>query len=433
MLKNAQTKYFHGNGIFASIMTGMTQEFFTPFMLLIGGTARHVAFLNAIPNICAALAQLKSPELSERSGSRKRISVIFLLLQALALVPLIGLAIFQINNPFALIMLVVLFVVSGAVVTPPLGSLLADFVQSKERGAFFGWRNKVMGIVTVSASLCGGFILFFMKNINVYYGFMSLFVCAFIARISSIYFLSKVEEKPQENKKEHYFSFKQFVSRYKQSNFAQFVFFAALMSFSVNLASPYFSVYMLRNLGFGYLHYTVITAAATITIFYFMKRWGSYADRVGNLKVIQATAPLIGLIPALWLISSNSIYLIIIQVFSGFVWAGYNLCISNFIYDAVMPEKRVRCIAYFNLINGLAVSAGALIGGYLLLWLPATLGHTILTLFIISSVLRLAVGYFVPRKLKEVRTVESMESAELFFQMIGMRAIPGVERKTIRY
>ncbi|MBN1493205.1 MAG: hypothetical protein JW938_03575, partial [Candidatus Omnitrophica bacterium] len=92
-----------------------------------------------------------------------------------------------------------------------------------------------------------------------------------------------------------------------------------------------------------------------------------------------------------------------------------------------------RCIAYFNLINGLAVSAGALIGGYLLLWLPATLGHTILTLFIISSVLRLAVGYFVPRKLKEVRTVESMESAELFFQMIGMRAIPGVERKTIRY
>jgi MFS family permease len=433
MLKNISVKYFHGNGIFASIMTGMTQEFFTPFILLLGGSARHVAFLNAMPNICAALVQLRSPGLAERGRSRKRVSVIFLLLQALTLIPLIILAFVQLNNPIVLIILVVLFTVSSAVVTPLLGSLLADFVRSNERGLFFGWRNKIMGFVTVGSSLCAGVILFFMKNKNVYHGFAILFLCAFLARLASIYFLAQVREEPIKHSSEHYFSFIQFIRRFKESNFAQFVFFAAAMSFSVNLAAPYFSVYMLRELKFGYLHYSVITASATLTIFYFMKQWGGFADKIGNLKVIQVTAPLIGFIPALWLIGSNSIYLVAIQIFSGFVWAGYNLCVSNFIYDAVSPGKRVRCIAYFNLINGLAVSLGALTGGYLLLYLPSIRGHNILTLFVISSIMRLTVGYFLPRKLREVRSVQSMKSTELFFRMIGMNAMPGVERKTIRY
>jgi hypothetical protein len=298
---------------------------------------------------------------------------------------------------------------------------------------FFGWRNKVMGLVTVGSSLCAGVILFFMKKINVYHGFALLFLCAFVARLLSIYFLTQVREEPIKSSREHYFSFIQFIRRFKESNFAQFVFSAAAMSFSVNLASPYFSVYMLRDLKFGYLHYSVITAVATLTIFYFMKQWGAFADKIGNLKVIQATAPFIGFIPALWLVSSHSAYLVAVQIFSGFVWAGYNLCVSNFIYDAVSPGKRVRCIAYFNFINGLAVSAGALTGGYLLLYLPPILGHNILTLFVISSILRLSAGYFLPRKLREVRSVQSMKSTELFFGMLGMNGMPSVERKTIRY
>ncbi len=411
----------------------MTQEYFTPFILLLGGSARHVAFLNAMPNICAALVQLRSPGLAAEGRSRKRVSVLFLLIQALTLIPLIILAMLQLHNPILLIILVVFFTVSGAIVTPLLSSLLSDYVYPHERGIFFGWRNKVMGIVTVGSSLCAGVILFYMRRTNVYEGFALLFICAFMARLLSIYFLAQVREEPIKHSNEHYFSFLQFIRRFKESNFAQFVFFTAAMSFSVNLAAPYFSVYMLRDLRFGYLHYSVITAAATLTIFYFMKQWGRHADNIGNLKVIQVTSPLIGIIPVLWLVGTNSMYLIGVQIFSGFVWAGYNLCVSNFIYDAVSPGKRVRCIAYFNLINGLAVSAGALTGGYLLLYLPPIFGHNILALFVISSIFRLVVGYFLPRKLREVRNVQSMKSMELFFRVVGMNVIPGVERRTIRY
>jgi len=127
------------------------------------------------------------------------------------------------------------------------------------------------------------------------------------------------------------------------------------------------------------------------------------------------------------------LYLIAAQVFSGFVWAGFNLCTANFIYDAVSPEKRTRCIAYFNVLNGTALCLGAIIGSLSLSLLPPLFGYKILALFALSSLLRIAIGLFFSRSLKEVRPVEKIKSDELFFSMIGLKPILGVERKTIRY
>jgi len=44
---------------------------------------------------------------------------------------------------------------------------------------------------------------------------------------------------------------------------------------------------------------------------------GRAADRIGNLKVMYATSVLVPLIPLLWLVSTNLVYLIVVQVFSG--------------------------------------------------------------------------------------------------------------------
>jgi len=190
---------------------------------------------------------------------------------------------------------------------------------------------------------------------------------------------------------------------------------------------------MLKDLHFSYMLYTVITITATLMVYIMISRWGRHADRIGNLKIIKFTSPLIGVIPLLWIFNRNPAFLFFAQVFSGFLWAGFNLCTTNFIYDAVIPEKRTRCISYFNVLNGLALCAGALLGGFLLQRLPALFGYKILTLFLISSVLRIMVGIFMPLKLEEVRPVEKVNSNELFFSMIGIKPLLGIERKTIRY
>jgi len=94
-----------------------------------------------------------------------------------------------------------------------------------------------------------------------------------------------------------------------------------------------------------------------------MTRWGRAADRIGNLKVMFVTGAMVPLIPLFWLVSTNLVYLVIVQVFSGLAWAGFNLCSVNYLYDATGAEDRTKYLAYFNCGNGLAAGAGALPGG----------------------------------------------------------------------
>ena len=195
------------------------------------------------------------------------------------------------------------------------------------------------------------------------------------------------------------------------------------MQFTANLASPFFSVHMLRDLGFDYITYTVVTVASTATIYIMMQRWGRHADITGNLTVLKFVSPLIGVVPLLWLLDRHPVYLIFAQVFSGFVWAGYTLCSGNFIYDAVTPQKRTRCIAYFNFCNGIAICLGAFCGGLVLSHLPKIFGYQFLTLCLISGILRLLVGVFFPPFIKEVRLVKDVKGKELFLSVMGLKSI----------
>lgn len=420
-------------GVFASAMTGFTQEYFIPFLLLLGGTVRHVGFLSALPNLMASLVQLKSAEIVDRFNSRKNTVTTFVFLQAMMLLPMFVVAIFKEASAALFIALVVLFTCCGALANPAWGSLMSDLVPKDRRGKYFGWRNRALGFVAVGAMFIAGFLLYLMKRADVFLGFALLFGSAFIWRMLSWHFLKRMHEPSLHNSVNNHFTLLQFIGRLRESNFAKFVLFVSLMSFSVNIASPFFAVLMLRDLKFNYFLYTIITLSATFTIYSTIARWGRHADEVGNLKVIKMTAPLIGFIPILWIFNRNPFYLIGAQIFSGFLWAGFNLCTSNFIYDAVTPEKRTRCIAYFNSLNGIALCLGAIIGGFSLPLLPPLFGYKILTLFIISSLLRVAIGLYLPYRLKEVRPVGKIKSVELFFSMIGIRPLLGVDRKTIRY
>lgn len=421
------------NGVFASAMMGFTQEYFTPFLLLLGGTGQQVGLLNALPNLFSAAIQLKSPELTDLVKSRKHIVSMFVFLQAMLLLPMAVAALAGSIPVTMFIALVILFTCCGAITNPPWGSLLADLVDEKVRGEYFGWRNRLLGFVIVASAFIAGFILHTMEKVNIFYGFALVFGGAFLWRFISWYFVVGMYEPLLVHKKEHYFTMYQFLARVKESNFVKFVLFVAMMNFSVNVASPFFSVFMLSDLKYGYLLYTITTFTATLTIYGLSCRWGKHADRIGNLKVMKFTAPLIGVIPILWILNRNPFFLIFAQVFSGFLWAGFNLATSNFIYDAVSPEKRTRCIAYYNVINGFALCAGSLVGGFLLKWLPPLCGYKILTLFLISAVLRMIVAAVMPVKLKEVKPVEHVEHDDLLFSMIGLRPLPGEDRKPIRY
>jgi MFS family permease len=421
---NRSLKFSLLDGIFASGMVGFTQDYFTPFILLLGATTRHVGMLSAFPNLVSSLIQLKSPDLTVRLKSRKMIINFFVFLQAIMLLPMVFIALKRGTHPFVFIILAVLFTSCGALVMPAWSSLMSDLVDKTKRGEYFGWRNKIFGLIVVGTSLLAGLILQLVKKWDIFYGFVLIFLFAFVCRIISWNFLRQMHEPEIAHSKEYSFTFFQFIRRFRESNFVRFALFISLMNFSVNLAAPFFAVLMLRDLHFSYLLYTIISITATLTVYCLMQRWGKFADKFGNLRILRITSPLIGIIPFLWVINRNPLFLLFVQALSGFAWAGFNLCSSNFIYDCVTPEKRTRCISYFNLFNGLGLCLGALIGGYLAPRLPELFSFKILSLFVISGCMRLLVSLFIPRSLKEVKQVDGINNSELLAGVIGLKRWP---------
>ena len=162
---------------------------------------------------------------------------------------------------------------------------------------------------------------------------------------------------------------------------------------------------MLRDLGFSYITYAIVTTIVPLASIVAVSYWGRRADAVGNRRIIRICCLIISVLPAMWLFSRNVYFLLVIQTLAGIFWAGFNLCSSNFIYDSVIPEKRTRCISYFNTINGLAICTGNLLGGFLATHIPRSFGYQLLTLFAISSFLRIIVSTILLKRVKEIRKI----------------------------
>jgi MFS family permease len=185
-----------------------------------------------------------------------------------------------------------------------------------------------------------------------------------------------------------------------------------LLSFATAIAGPFFAVYMLKDLNFNYITYTIITITSVLAMIVFMPIWGKFGDKFGTIKVIRITSFLVPLVPLLWFFSiyvSKSlllIYLILTEIISGFAWAGFNLSASNFVYDAVTREKTAFCFAYFNTLNAFGTFIGAMLGGFIASRSYVFGVKSILVIFLLSGIARFIVAMVVVPRLKEVREVK---------------------------
>jgi MFS family permease len=207
-----------------------------------------------------------------------------------------------------------------------------------------------------------------------------------------------------------------------------------MINLGVSFSAPYFSLYMLRDLGLDYMAYTFVIAIGNISQFLTFRHWGRISDRFGNKKILNLCGWGMSLVPILWLGPPNILFFVFIQIYGGIIWSGFNLAIANFLFDAVTPPKRARCVAYQGLMNGIAVFTGSLIGGLTASHLPEsiTIGpifwkpvSMLLMVFLISGIIRFIAAYIFLKKFKEVREVEPISEGELIFRISHIRPIAG--------
>jgi MFS family permease len=404
-----------------SFMDGFGLRYITPFALAIGANNKQIGYLSSIPSLLASFVQLFTLKAMNKY-SRKKIVFFGVLLQAIMWLFIIGIGvlyfILKVQTelpPTLLVIIYTMLIVFGAFGGPAWSSWMRDLVKEK-RGAYFSRRSKISGTIALICMLAAGFILDYFKQTKIFLGFAILFFIAFLGRAySALLFLKQYEPEFKENPKD-YFTLLQFIRKMYQNNFGKFVIYFSLVSFATAIASPFFAVYMLKELNFSYVNYMIIILASSISSLVFLPFWGRLSDKYGNLKTMRLTGIFIPLIPFLWFasafISSNTaiiIYLVIIEIFSGIIWTGFNLAAGNFIYDAVSRQKIAICVAYFNIISSIGIVIGASLGGYV-----SSLNFTFFNLspvvfiFFLSSTIRFLVYIVMDRKIKEVRQVKKL-------------------------
>jgi len=432
--KEKSLEYSIKDGAAFSVMTGFGEQYFNPLAIELGATNMQIGLLASLPQLVSSLLQLYTSKFLRAFRSRRKIITRFVLFQALVWIPLALLPVLPVNGRVTLLILfVTLYLVFGQFVGPVWNSLIGDLVDESNRGRFFGNRNMIAGGIAFASLFIAGFMLGVFPRERVLEGYAVIFLIAFIARLVSLFYLTKTVEPPFSHDKTEEFSFPQYLVKLKDTNYGKFALYVAAMNLSVNVAGPFFTVYMLRDLELSYITYTIITAAAALTSFLAMAYWGTIADRFGNKRVLNVCGILVAAVPLLWLFSRNISYLILVQVVSGFAWAGFNLSAGNFIFDNVRASKRTRIFSYHNVLAGTAVFIGAMLGGLLareltFKWMFSSRWQM---LFLISGILRTATSWFFLPKIQEVRDVERITSREFFFKYSGTGPIFGMTYRMI--
>ncbi len=408
------------DGIAFFIMFGFGESYIGAFGVFMNATSLQIGLIGSLPLLIGALSQLVSVMLMEGNISRRKLIVRTVICQALvwlliaALPWVLGVGY---GPSWILLLLVIAYFVSGHMAVPVWTSLMGDIVPEKQRGAYFGYRNRLAGIFLISSLVAGGLLLHQAHEYDLtMLAFSAMFCLACIARLCSGYLLTQHSNPEYLWNPDDKFTFWQFIRRVKHSNFARFVFFYGFFNFAMFIVGPYFVPYMLRDLKLTYLEFMLVSTVGVGSTFVLMLFWGKFGDRYGNKQVLEICSIGLTFVPALWILAPNAAYLVGVQIIAGFFGAGFQMAQVNFLLDAVSPGKRGRCTAYMWVINSTCIVLGSLVGNWLLTgfadfqWFAEHLAYPFHGLLFVSSFFRiLTVIVFLP-KFTEVKAVENWKS-----------------------
>ncbi|MDH4107133.1 MAG: MFS transporter [Gammaproteobacteria bacterium] len=418
-------------------MTGIGETYLSAFGIFLKASTPQIGLLASLPPMLASLVQLLSAWLGRMTGKRKAIVIAGASLQGLAWLPILGLPLLFPEHAVPLLIASVVIYHSGAhLAAPQWSSLMGDIVPARKRGRFFGLRTRIITAVTFGSLMVGGTVLHLSAGKDsTLLGFVALFSVACIARFVSVYHLGRMQDPSGHVAALELPVGHDWWQRLRESNAVRFSIFFAMMQFAVAIASPFFTVYMLRDLQFTYLHFTLNTGTAILAQFLTLSQWGRISDVFGNRRILAVTSLFIPLTPMLWTLSTNVWYLVALQALSGFSWAGFSLSAGNFIYDLISPQRRATYLAVHNILANVGIFSGAVLGGFLAIVMPTQfsvfgIGVTWLSslygVFIVSTMARALVALVLLPRLREVRSVRPISLSQVIFRVTRMNALAGL-------
>ena len=438
---NRDIKNSNYDGIFAHMFATLTGGvFLTGFAVHLGMNEMMIGLLASMPFIVTVF-QLPVSLFIWKNGRRKKIVYLSAFLARIIWVPIIIFAVLPITSSYnrsQVILGLIFFSYTFASVSYVSWlSWISDLIPDKIRGNFFGTRNMLCGAAGMIVMLIFGKMLDGLNNQSIGVlpiGFTVTFVSAVFFGIGSLFFLKKMSEPLQIEREIKKDSFLKLLSLpMSESNFKKFLIFAFLWSFSVHFASPFFTLYFLRDLKFSYTFVAVLGTLSAFADLTGMKIWGRISDRVKNKAVIQFASWVAIFLPLAWVTVKPDSFLmpIILHIIGGGFWAGINLCMVNLLLRLSPEENKAVFLSIYNIAGGVGAATGPILAG-LVLTSIAHLDFHIFTwkvhplqiIFLTSSLFRL-LSFQIFKLVQEPEESSAKEIIRILRSMRGMNITNG--------
>lgn len=364
-----------GDGLAAEVMTTLTSgAFLVAMALMLGASNLQIGVLSALPTF-TNIFQLISIWLVRRSNNRRAVTVICTIV---ARIPLVVIGVIPLLFPGAasihfLIVFLSCFYFFGSLAGPAWNAWIKDLVPESMLGSYFSRRGSYTQTLNVVLSLAAALGVDYIRRqypqyeLDTYY---FLFLLAGAAGLTGAAILSRAPEPQMYMDKENVF---RLLKRpLSDLNFVRLLVFNSAWVFAMNIAQPFFTVYMMKGMGLSLSSITVLAIISQLFGIFTIRIWGKFADRYSNKTIIAISAPLYIISLILWCfvgiytkLYANIILLVIVHMLMGIANAGINLSITNIGLKLAPSKDAIVYLSAKNIITAVFSALGPIAGGVL--------------------------------------------------------------------
>jgi MFS family permease len=354
------------HGVTSTISQTLVNGYIPLFAIsVLGATNQQMGLISSLPSIVSMIAMIPGAILLNRMTSKKTFTAMTTFATRLLFMLILFIPFVPMENPaWLLVGLIALLNFPGALSGLSWQTMIGDLVPEEKRGGFFSSRNRIITIVALIITLSTGFFLeSFDKSIALPY--QILIGVGFLFAVLEVLFLMKHKEnKAEKTEKVERSRFSLSVFRHKP--YLAFVCCALFYNFAAQLAWTIFSIYQIKEANATALWLSLFSVTNQLAQIASIKYWGKLADRYSNTMLLFIGAAGMATAPFLTVLSTNLVYLTLINLWIGLFVAGTTMLLFNQLLKVSPEQNRTSYIANYNILLALIGFIAPQAGVYLL-------------------------------------------------------------------
>jgi len=365
------------DGFFAETAEVIWLHFFAVYALALGANIGLIGLLAALSNLMAALSMFPGAWLAEKTKNYKLIVVLLsgglgrFVFLGMAAIPWIATG----HGALALIsVLAALRGVLSAIGMPAWQAFAAEFVPLRLRGRYFASRNFARQMAELMTAPLVGLIISVMAGFD---GWTTVWLMAFFFGVASTVFYMRIpttqrdatatapaQDAATPHVRRVRPDFKQ--SALSDKRLLALVASSGLFYLAVMMGGPFFSVYLVQELGGNAFWVGVTTAAMPLAGMLSQPFLARLHDRVGPKQMLLLSGAVFPIVPWLWIVATAPWHIFFLNFLAGALWSANLLSALNLLLAIAPEHKRATYAAYHQAAIFFGSFAGPLLGGLLI-------------------------------------------------------------------